>query len=246
MFLQKSFIENFVISGIAHNTKNSVESALLRLKHFTDEFEKIELDLRKREKPLHVEVKLILEKLNLLKAPLEDIDKTNARLREFQKEKEIRFTDISLQDFIQDVYKLCEPKAKAEYIDVIVVNNIDKKVWIDINYMEQAVINLFINSVESIVDSKNKKGRIRVETKYDKRSNIIYINVSDNGRGIDEKIKKMIFLPYFTTKSYGTGIGLPSTKFIVDDLHNGKIDFFVERDDTLWTTFSISLPLTVR
>ena len=80
--------------------------------------------------------------------------------------------------------------------------------------------NLLKNAIQAIPD--NRKGKIQVRlTEADKRW---LIEVQDNGDGIPEALQDKLFVPYFTTKSTGTGLGLAMVKQIVE-MHGGKIWF---------------------
>ena len=73
-------------------------------------------------------------------------------------------------------------------------------------------------------------------------SSAVLVTITDNGVGIEKSKLGKIFVPYFTTKSNGTGLGLAMVKQIVEN-HHGSIDF-----DTIegkGTTFFIKLPLTL-
>jgi len=112
---------------------------------------------------------------------------------------------------------------------VVVEMNVDLFTWV----ME----NLIKNAAESI-DEEN--GRIRVTMRV--KGNKVIIFVKDNGKGMTNKIKKQIFIPGFTTKKRGWGLGLSLTKRIIEDYHQGRI--WVE--DTFpgkGTTFGIEIPV---
>jgi len=68
----------------------------------------------------------------------------------------------------------------------------------------------------------------------------VLIKVSDNGVGISEELQPMIFVPRFTTKTSGTGLGLAMCKRIVEQ-KNGEIYFETIPDES--TTFFVKLPL---
>jgi signal transduction histidine kinase len=68
----------------------------------------------------------------------------------------------------------------------------------------------------------------------------VVISVSDNGDGIPPEIQSKIFVPNFTTKNSGTGLGLAMCKNIVEQAH-GEISF--ETQLTVGTTFYVKLPL---
>ncbi len=78
--------------------------------------------------------------------------------------------------------------------------------------------NLIKNSIEAVEKIPNPV----IEVKIYNNQNKIYIEIKDNGVGIDDKMISKIFEPYFTTKAKGTGLGLSIVKRIIED-HGGKI-----------------------
>lgn len=90
--------------------------------------------------------------------------------------------------------------------------NIDKK------QIEQVLINLINNSIYAMEESVNPLLEIRAFQSNNKSC----IEVIDNGKGIDPKIKKDIFIPFFTTRNNGSGIGLSLSKNILQ-AHGGHI-----------------------
>ena len=68
------------------------------------------------------------------------------------------------------------------------------------------------------------------------------LSISDNGRGMTEEEARLLFVPFFTTKSDGTGLGLAYTQRVVNE-HGGKINCATARGKG--STFSIQLPLAV-
>ena len=73
----------------------------------------------------------------------------------------------------------------------------------------------------------------------EERADSIILTVTDNGAGIDKEIEDKIFIPFFTTKTQGTGIGLSLVKQIMH-LHNGHIS--VRSSRGIQTVFSLSFP----
>jgi signal transduction histidine kinase len=81
------------------------------------------------------------------------------------------------------------------------------------------LINLVLNSIDAV---KNKHdGKIQLSSRMDDRGRAI-IQVLDNGIGIEEDVVEKIFIPFFTTKEHGSGIGLSLSKQIMR-LHRGTI-----------------------
>ncbi len=83
---------------------------------------------------------------------------------------------------------------------------------------EWVIENLIKNALDAI---ETKKGLI--EFKFSEDPSNIYIDISDNGKGIDLKNRKDVFRPGYSTKKRGWGLGLSLTKRIVEDYHKGKI-----------------------
>ena len=89
------------------------------------------------------------------------------------------------------------------------------------------------------MDALKDEGTIEISTKFDFNTNKILIRFSDDGTGISSTDRDMLFLPHFTTKKRGTGIGLAIVNRIVID-HGGTIS--VKSNQTNGTTFEIQIP----
>ena len=104
--------------------------------------------------------------------------------------------------------------------------------------IEQVILNLIINAVQSI---HHNKGRIQIETGQRKSDGWIFVSVGDNGRGVDPKIADRLFDPFVTDKQAhgGTGLGL-SVSYNLVKAHKGNIDF--ETETGRGTTFTVTFP----
>ncbi len=89
----------------------------------------------------------------------------------------------------------------------------------DQEMIEQVLINLLLNAFHAV--RQNPEGAVRLASFLDKRGHVI-IDVIDNGPGIPEDVKEKMFIPFFTTKKEGSGIGLSLSKEIMR-LHRGAI-----------------------
>lgn len=108
-------------------------------------------------------------------------------------------------------------------------------VAINVDLFEWVFENLVRNAADAI-DHADGTITLRVH----EVRNTAVIDVTDNGRGIDPKIKKDIFRPGFSTKQRGWGLGLSLAKRIVEDYHGGKI--VVKQSTSSGTTFRIRVP----
>ena len=93
-------------------------------------------------------------------------------------------------------------------------------------------VTLNSNAIEAVEKIPNPAVEVKIYTNDSK----IFIEIKDNGVGIDDKMIGKIFEPYFTTKSKGTGLGLSIVKRIIED-HGGKIK--IEKNKNMAGTTSL-------
>ena len=153
----------------------------------------------------------------------------------FQKCTFLKPSKVSLFDFLEDLLESTESYFERSEKTLVVENLVgDVDFYADELKLRQAVVNLLKNAVESTsCDSP-------ITLILTKGTHCLMISVSDRGCGINEADLSRIFEPYHTTKSYGTGLGLPIVKKIVD-AHDGRL--FIESGEGAGTTITIALPL---
>jgi len=115
------------------------------------------------------------------------------------------------------------------------VSPVDLKLTADFTQIEQILINLIKNAIEAV--SERSKGVIHLNAFRDNEG--ILILVEDNGIGISEDLAEEIFVPFYTTKKNGSGIGLSLSKQIMKN-HNGTISVRSLPDER--TTFTLKFP----
>ncbi|MBE7169978.1 MAG: HAMP domain-containing histidine kinase [Williamsia sp.] len=99
---------------------------------------------------------------------------------------------------------------------------------------------LFTNLFQNAVEACNNKELCLLSVTEELSDDAIVIRVSDNGDGIPEAMRKKIFMPNFTTKSSGTGLGLAMSKTITEQIR-GRIWF--ETEEGTGTTFLVEIPI---
>ena len=102
----------------------------------------------------------------------------------------------------------------------------------DEEMIEQVLINLIKNSVEALTEFES--GVIEVIGRYS--GNSVAIQVIDNGAGIIKEAMSRVFVPFFTTKKTGSGIGLSLSRQIMQ-MHNGSLS--VESEPGVQTVFTM-------
>jgi len=143
------------------------------------------------------------------------------------------FTQVKLYQVLENVFKSYQILIKEKSIDMKLHADKDVMVNIDQSQFEQVLINLFTNSIYAIEELEVKE--ISVDLWQDGKR--IFVEVSDSGILIDKSILPKIFLPFYTTRKTGAGIGLALSKSIIE-AHNGYLYY---KENNGKNTFVISL-----
>jgi two-component system nitrogen regulation sensor histidine kinase NtrY len=101
----------------------------------------------------------------------------------------------------------------------------------DQEMVEQVIINLIINAIHAVGSSQNPE--IKLSANIDERGKVV-IKVTDNGIGIQESDQEKIFIPFFSTKKGGSGIGLSLSRQIIR-AHGGTIRVNSKPGETIFT-----------
>jgi len=140
---------------------------------------------------------------------------------------------VNLEDILQKVMDLYSNQ------NVEIIKKIETELpiylFVDKDQILRAFINLINNGIQSVPDDKYPRIEITIKRFEDK----IKIEISDNGKGIPDDLKDKLFIPNFTTKSSGMGLGLAITKNIIESA-GGSISFVSGINKG--TTFIIILP----
>jgi Signal transduction histidine kinase involved in nitrogen fixation and metabolism regulation len=145
------------------------------------------------------------------------------------------FQYIELKSLLHEIIILMDSEIQLNNISLTAeVNPANLKVKADEKLITQVIINLIKNSIESV--NKEKNGKIQIKAFMSSQSETI-IQVIDNGTGIAADVIDKIFIPFFTTKEHGSGIGLSLSRQIMK-LHGGTIS--VLSKPGIETAFSLS------
>ena len=125
-------------------------------------------------------------------------------------------------ELLSDIQKLCSTMPVTFDIE-----DEDREVMMDRAQMEQVLINLIKNASEACAEQPHPQ--IKIKSYYEKEQRLWILQVTDNGCGILPDVVDKIFVPFFTTKSSGSGIGLSLCKQVVN-LHGGRIEVKSEVD----------------
>lgn len=142
---------------------------------------------------------------------------------------------VDLTDLVKQTIKLQHVECKNRKINLdFKPNQKSIRVMIDREMIEQVLINLIKNAIEAI----EKEGNITVS--LSQNSQKVKVSVEDDGSGMDDETRENIFIPFFTTKEKGSGIGLSLSRQIIK-AHKGTMRVYSEPGKG--TRFDIQLPL---
>jgi two-component system nitrogen regulation sensor histidine kinase NtrY len=134
----------------------------------------------------------------------------------------LHLTEVKVTDLLLGIKLLFAAETNNRLIKLSVrVDPESLIVTADKQLIEQVLINLVMNSIQALDDQKNKQIGMAAFMDYAGR---LLIQVSDNGSGISEEIRDKIFVPFFTTREKGSGIGLSLSRQIMR-MHRGVISY---------------------
>ena len=144
------------------------------------------------------------------------------------------FREVRVKELFARIKDLFKRELAKSNIDLkVVLNKPDMTIKADLELVEQVLINLIRNATEALEDSPGSL--IELTAGQDGKSGSI-IKIRDNGAGIDIENLDQIFIPFFSTKKEGSGIGLSLSRQIMK-LHKGRIE--VETEKGTGTCFTL-------
>ena len=162
-----------------------------------------------------------------IKKRSEGLMKFATTYRSLNKVTQLNKEMVRVRELFQTIQYLMQTSVKHKEIEITYqLQNQELEIEIDSYLIEQVLINLILNSIDACKNKKNSK--IVIYAHKDAGLNTI-LRVQDNGTGIPAEITDSIFVPFFTTKKNGSGIGLSLCKQIMM-LHKGKIQLNSEEN----------------
>lgn len=179
------------------------------------------------------------KRLDISKKEIQRLEDILKELLDFAKPFRLKPVKTDINKVVSDCTGLMEVKISKQDINCTVLK--DKalpKIMADPAKIEQVIINLLINALESVETS----GNIQIETLQRKieDASFIAIRVQDDGKGITREKQQQVFKPFYTTKAAGSGLGLANVHRIVT-AHNGKV--ITDKNSEGHTFFEVLLPM---
>jgi nitrogen fixation/metabolism regulation signal transduction histidine kinase len=158
--------------------------------------------------------------IDTIKRRSEGLLKFAETYRNLNKITTLNLKKVYVRDLFGNLLQLMQPTLEQKNIDLeTILKDTDLQLEIDTNLIEQVLINLVVNAIEAIKDNPNPKIVLSAYVASNHRS---VIKIADNGNGMPPELMDKIFVPFFSTKKNGSGIGLSLCKQIMM-LHRGNI-----------------------
>lgn len=169
---------------------------------------------------------------------IEEVDRIRELIDEFHQYARLPIPDrhpINLNDIVESVLKLYMDLSQAQNIIVEKKLSTLPQLSLDREQMERAVGNIVKNAIEAMPDSGTLT--LNTFTTENENSRNIALEIQDTGYGMSEETQQKLFTPDYTTKAYGTGLGMAIVRRIIT-VHGGEIA--VESEKNVGTTIRIS------
>jgi nitrogen fixation/metabolism regulation signal transduction histidine kinase len=139
--------------------------------------------------------------------------------RNLNKITKLSLKRLHVHELFANLHQLMQPTFEQKNIDLeIILRETDLSFEADPSLIEQVLINLIVNAIEAVKEQEHPRIVLSAEASGKK----VILKVADNGVGMPEELLDKIFIPFFSTKKSGSGIGLSLCKQIVM-LHKGNI-----------------------
>src|SRR3990167_5916886 len=164
------------------------------------------------------------------------------RLKNFFCKGQLIKTSCKLNSLIRETTSLIkndllQSKTKIDF-------DFDKKipcVFIDKIQVQQVLLNLIQNAIESMNEHHTEDKCIHIQTRFISHETI-EITMNDTGVGFSKEITNKVFMPFFTTKAHGRGMGLAICRSIIE-AHGGQFTIHPNTHHESWIRFS--LPISI-
>lgn len=221
-------------AGLAHEFKNSLATIqgyaqLLDAQNARDDSTRNDLSVMQNQLALTG----MLKEVNLLSRLVTDF-------LNFARPQRLNISEVDLQQLLKDCIDEVSTQLEQGSIDIQVSGSY-VTIYADESLLRRVFVNLIRNAAEAIgIDAEKKYIRILCSVDSGSSRRYAHIRVTDTGSGIPADSLPNIFIPFFTTKSRGYGIGLAIVQKIIV-AHGG--DVAVERSDASGTVFYCRLPI---
>jgi signal transduction histidine kinase len=180
-----------------------------------------------------------IQNIQKIQTEIQSLNAIVTNFLRFARPPQLQYQPFSITELFQETLLLADKELQEKNISVR-MELLDKNIILngDFSQLKQACLNIVLNAIQAMDDG----GKLMLSASLNKgesNQNSIVIEISDTGEGIAESDLEKIFEPFYSTRSLGTGLGLPIVRNIIQ-AHHGTI--FVQSTIGKGTTVTIQLP----
>lgn len=158
--------------------------------------------------------------IEVIRSRSEGLMKFAETYRSLSKIIEPSLSAIYVNELFQQIERLMQNELQKQEIEFSwKIRDPGLTLHVDVSLIEQVLLNLIFNAIDALKQGSDKKISLQAYLNEQER---VVIQLSDNGQGIPDELRESIFVPFFTTKKEGSGIGLSLSKQIMQ-IHKGTI-----------------------
>jgi two-component system nitrogen regulation sensor histidine kinase NtrY len=158
--------------------------------------------------------------IDTIKRRSEGLLKFTESYRNLNKITKLDLKSVLVRDLFENLNNLMQPTLAKKNIELdIVLRDMQMTIEMDVNLVEQALINLLVNAIDAVKDTAKPCITLTAEINGQNKP---VIKIADNGVGMPPELLDKIFIPFFSTRKTGSGIGLSLCKQIMM-LHKGNV-----------------------
>ncbi len=215
--------------GFIHEIKNHLSTLGLNLQLLAEDFQEPQSQRERRA----------LERIQRLQNECQRlVDVSNDFLR-FARIQDLDLRPTQVGAVIEELVDFFGPTARQANIEIKCYLPADlPAVVLDRDLFKQALLNLLLNAQQAMPGG----GEVTIQAMLEEQdgSRLVVLSVIDTGKGISPEVVARVFRPFFSTRPSGTGLGLPTTRKIIE-AHGGTID--VQSEVGHGTKFTMRLPV---
>lgn len=197
--------------SIAHEIRNPLNFINLSIDHLGGKY-----------RPADAEQQKAYE--NILSGIKQEVHRLNKLVNDFlmySRPMKLSRRQLSATALLEDVMALIWAKAEADGITIIKEYATDREISADPDLFKSCLMNVISNAFHAM-SGRSGGGLLKVRTEF--HDDIFSVTVTDNGEGVADDQLEKIFEPFFSSKQYGLGLGLPMTRKVMEE-HGGGVDF---------------------
>ncbi len=216
---------------LAHEIKNPLSTIKINLKLAGEELTDSAAADTKQDK----NAARALRKIGVIQKEADRLEQILNDFLRYLDRSQLQLASLDINELVSDMVDFYSPQAHSHSITIRLGLYTQPLVCkVDADMLKQAILNLFINAQQAMSDG----GELMIRT--DRYQENAVIQVSDTGSGIAADRLPHIFDPYYSSRPQGSGLGLPTSRKIVES-HNGSIS--VDSEPGKGTLFTIKLPV---